>query len=197
MEYVTEDLDRQTGELVLHSQGDWITVTELGNHYGVGPKRVRTILHHMGVLRPEGQHGRYRLTPLAVARGYGKRHDRRKRGKYPFDVISPLGQSLVAEAWTETVTDLEAEVSGDVEIADARKDLSAFQSSRLQELTTMEAVYWLTDTRQTLTQRQVASVLDVSEQLVGRYLKRLRSERANLQWRSSWQAMLSHFAKAS
>lgn len=193
MEYVTEDVDRRTGELVVRSQGDWITVTELGSSYGVGPKRVRAILYHMGLLRPEGPHGRYRLTPTAVHRGFGKRHDRPKRGRYPFDVISPLGQTLIKQAWTDVVADLDGEVSGDPEVCEAQNALTIFQSSRLSLMTTKEAVRWLNDFRRMLTQRQIASALEVSEQLVGRYLNQLRKERGKLQWHACWRATLSHF----
>jgi ribosomal protein S25 len=57
MNYTAETLDRATGELKEVSLGNWITVTELGERYGVGPKQVRTILHHMGLLQSEDRHG--------------------------------------------------------------------------------------------------------------------------------------------
>jgi ribosomal protein S25 len=57
MNYTAETLDRTTGELKEVSLDNWITVTELGERYGVGPKQVRTILHHMGLLQSEDRHG--------------------------------------------------------------------------------------------------------------------------------------------
>ena len=102
MLYTQEALDRTTGHLVQVSLGDWITVTELGQRYGVSPRQARAILHHMGLLQPE--RGRYRLPRQAVEKGLGLRHDRPRSG-HPFDVISPLGQQLIAEVWAETVAD--------------------------------------------------------------------------------------------
>jgi len=47
MHYTAEVLDRATGDLKEVSLGEWITVTELGELYGVGRRKVRSILHHM------------------------------------------------------------------------------------------------------------------------------------------------------
>ncbi len=180
MEYVTEQLDRQTGDLVLHNLGNWITVTELGQKMGVGVRRVRAVLHHMGVLRPEGPHRRYRLTPEAVERGYGKRHDRPKKGRYPFDVISPAGQAIIDAAWVETVADYEADIRGDKIVREARDALDRFEAMRGRSLTTREAVSWLRYHCPMMTNRQISRALDVSEQLVGRHARRLAVGASNI-----------------
>jgi hypothetical protein len=173
MEYVTEQLDRQTGDLVLHSLGDWITVTELGEKMGVGARRVRAVLHHMGILRPEGPHRRFRLCPEAVAMGYGKRHDRPKKGRYPFDVISPAGQAVIEAAWADTVADYEADIRGEKIVSEARDALDRFEAMRGQSLTTREAVSWLRYHCPMMSNRQISRALDVSEQLVGRLVQRM------------------------
>jgi hypothetical protein len=54
MIYTTEQLDRTTGDLIVVDLGNWITVTELGKQYGLGEKKIRSVLHHLGMLREEG-----------------------------------------------------------------------------------------------------------------------------------------------
>jgi ribosomal protein S25 len=143
MHYTTELLDRSTGDLKEVSLGDWITVTELGVRYGVGSKKVRSILHHMGLLQSEGQHGRYRLTPNAVEQGLGKRIEKARNSKWPFDVISPEGQKLIAAVWDETVADLERERLSDPIVQAAETALQAFKSRRASAFETQQEVCWL------------------------------------------------------
>jgi len=99
VEYVSSSLNRETGDIDTISLGNWITVTELGAMYGVGPKRARQVLYHMGLLQPEttGRHTKYHLSENAVLEGYGSRNISRigKRAGTVFDVISPLGQALL------------------------------------------------------------------------------------------------------
>jgi hypothetical protein len=178
--YTTEILDRSTGELVEVGTGNWITVSELGESYGVGSRRVRAILHHIGLLRPEGRHGRYRLTDTAVARGYGKRIDKAKRSKWPFDVISPAGQELIKEAWSDAVADLEATLSKSTVRAAARDALELFTQQRRAAMTTQEEVCWLSDHYPDLTNHDIAVVIGMSQQLVGRYVARQKQKRDEL-----------------
>jgi len=190
MEYVQEVLDRRTGELVVISDGDWITITELGDLHGVGKRQVRTILREMGFLHVEGGNGqdRHRLTNEAVERGWGRRIER--RGSPPFDVVSPAGQAWIAERWDKTVSSLEhAKSNLSVEAA---ASLEQFKTMRRQswggaergqrEMSVEEMVYWLADHfgagGRYITQAEIASVLSVSQPLVARHLK-FRSERRN------------------
>lgn len=167
MEYIREELDRSNGQLQTVTLGNYITVTELGETYGVGPKRVRYILHHMGLLRREGC--RYRLPRGAVEKGLGIRHDKPRSG-YPFDVISPQAQQLIADLWEETVTDLDKELLGTPAILEAKEALEAFKTGRRRrKMTTQQEVCWLCCHREHLTHRQMAVVLSITEQLVGRY----------------------------
>ncbi|MBB4378454.1 hypothetical protein [Bradyrhizobium sp. SBR1B] len=166
MLYVRETLDRQTGLLAINTMGEFITVTELGKKYGVGPKRARVILHHMGVLAAEA--GRYRLPQLFVERELGRRHDHLRSG-HPFDVLSPKCQALIAEAWIDTVTDLDSEATPTVRRAE--EALDAFRSTRRSGLSTQEAVCWLCDHYPRLLHRQIAEILGVTAQLVSRFTK--------------------------
>jgi hypothetical protein len=168
MHYTTEALDRSTGDLKEVSLGKWITVTELGERYGVGNKKIRSILHHMGLLQSEGQHGRYRLTPHAVEQGLGKRIDKSKSG-WPFDVISPEGQRLIALAWDETVADLERERLNDPVVQAADAALQAFKEQRASTFQTQQEVCWLLDYFPSLTMEWIAAVISVQRPLVSRY----------------------------
>lgn len=180
MNYYHETLDRSTGDLVSVSLGDFITVTELGEQYGKGRNEIRTILHHMGLLRSEGLHGRYRLAPFAVEAGLGKRIEKSRSG-HPFDVISPKGQRMIGAAWNDVVVDLELEWLADPMISEARTALSDFSSSRNRQLKPQQQVTWVSFYYPDLTNRQIAAILAVSEQLVGRYVNRAAKRREFLE----------------
>ena|GEM_PF-1834589 len=165
--YTREVLDRSTGALEMTSVGDWITVTELGQRHGVGRKQVRAILHHMGVLAQEGRS--YRLPRSLVERGIGIRHDKPKSG-HAFDVISPLGQQLIAEAWDCTHADYEHEVRGGL-TGEMRQQLEAFQSRRLNRLGNQEGVSWFLDHFPDASASDIARALEVTPALVTRYQK--------------------------
>ncbi len=179
MEYTTEALNRATGDLELRRLGDWLTVTEFGEHHGVDARRIRAILREIGLLQPEGHHGRYRLTLEAVAKGYGKRIDRPKKGKYPFDVLSPAGQAYAVANWDRAVRQLEDAVGRCEKSVRARAALDSFASLRKHPMTTQEKVRWLRQHYPSLSKRRIALILGVSEQLVGRYAEQLARQRAN------------------
>jgi hypothetical protein len=182
MEYTTEQLDRSSGDMVETSLGNWITVTELGEQHGVGRKEIRVILHRMGLLQPEGRQGHYRLTQRAVSQGLGKRIERSTRVRWPFDVISPIGQETIASAWATTMADLERERRRDTVAERARTALHHFQASNSRNLTTQEAVSWLADHFPDLSQRQIAAILNLSEPLVSRYLTLRKGQREYGRW---------------
>jgi hypothetical protein len=177
MEYTSEVLDRSTGNLLTVSMGDWIPVTELGKHYGVGKKQVRQILYHMGLLQREGRS--YRLPWEAVEKGYGKRHDNPKSGR-AFDVISPLGQQLVAEIWDETVADYEADLRKDSKIDEARDALAAFKETRIgnEPLHAEGEVRWLRHQFPEMTHDATAIALEISPPLVRKYVDKQAAQRA-------------------
>lgn len=177
MEYHQEVLDRATGRLETKSIGEWITVTELGERYGVGPKRTRAILHHMGVLAQEGR--RYRLPRNLVEAGIGLRHDNPTSG-YPFDVISPEGQSLIASVWSATAEDYEAECRNDAAVSFIRASLAAFRATRLSPMDTRQEVYWVLDHFPGALLQTVAKAAEVSPALVSRHVAERSSRRKRL-----------------
>ncbi len=175
MIYTTEQLDRNTGDLIVVDLGNWITVTELGKQYGLGEKKIRSVLHHLGMLRSEG--GRFRLTAKAVQLGLGKRHDKPKKHRYPFDVISPLGQNIIAKNWDWVVADLEQEKRLKPILREASEALARFKAGRRSEMTTQMEVCWLRDHFPDLTQDEIAGLIDVPQSLVSRYAKTQAKQR--------------------
>lgn len=178
MLYSTATLDRATGEMVSASLGEWLTISEVGRTYDTGPRRTRQILVHMGFLAPEGR--RYRLPLEAVAKGWGKRLKNPSTGR-PFDVVSPEGQRLIALGWADAATDLEAEESGEPEVAEATAALEAFAARRAIGLDTEGRVRWLLDYFPDLDSGQVAEAVCVSRQLVERYAGRRKEQVAALE----------------
>lgn len=179
--YTEELFNRSTGELETISLGHWVTVTELGEMHGVGKNRVRTILREFDFLAVEGggRYQRHRITRWAVDRGYGKRIERSARVMHPFDVISPAGRAWIDERWSDVVTAIQERVTPDLVMA--KEALDRFKASRSRPLKIEEAVCWLIDHFDKLSQEQIGEVLDVSRQLVSRYLntrsKQLRDGR--------------------
>jgi hypothetical protein len=177
MEYTSEILDRSTGDLVTVSLGDWIPITELGKRNGVGKKQVRQILYHMGLLQREGRS--YRLPWEAVEKGYGKRHDNPKSG-HAFDVISPLGQQLVAEIWDETITDYETDLRKDSKVDEAREAIAAFNGTRSgkEPLHAEGEVRWLRHHFPEMTHEATAAALEISPALIRKYVNKQAVQRA-------------------
>lgn len=173
MEYFDEVLNRKTGELERISQGDWVTVTELADIRGVGPRHIRTYLRRMDILVVEGtaKHVRHRLASWVVHAGLGRRIER--RGAIPFDVIGPDLRRLIDRRWEEVRIGLEGERSErSIEAANA---LGAFaRSTGRTAMTVRDSVAWLTHHFPNLTHEEIATILDVTRQLVGKYV-RLRS----------------------
>jgi hypothetical protein len=104
------------------------------------------------------------------------RHDRPRKSKYPFDVISPKGQRLIEQVWSEAYDDYEAERRGDGQIAEALSALDAFRRRR-RSMTTQEEVCWILDHYPLLSLQQVASIVEVDRALVSRYAKRRADDR--------------------
>jgi len=185
MLYTSQVLDRKTGELVTIDNGDWITITELGELYNTGSRRTRTILRNMDFLQVEGggkQH-RHRLSPWVTDRGWGKRIQ--TKGAIPFDVIGPDARSWIAERWSQTVALIEEEQNAP--IREAKAALEAFRDernsyrrshgSRHPDMEVTEMVSWLDHFFPRLSHSEIAGILDVSQQLVSRYLRERQRER--------------------
>jgi len=169
MEYYDEVLDRTTGQLNRVSLGDWITITELADLYGVGKREIRDILRRMDVLVVEGaaKHQRHRLAAWVVQKEWGRRIE--KRGTYPFDVVGPDLRVWIAERWEKTIEERDGETSLPSFVA--RQALAEFNTTRLSgNLSVQAAVSWLSCHSPHLSQTEMALVLDVTQQLVAKYL---------------------------
>ena len=170
MIYTREVFNRQSGELETIDIGNWITIRELGEMYGLGRRQTTEVLRRMDVLQVEthGQVTRHRLASWFVERGLGQRQHR-TYDRFPFDVISPEGQEWIAGLWSQAVEELHEEKTAKP-VATARAALDAFALDRRPMNVEME-VYWLADHFADLTQDQMALVLSVSQPLVNRNLQ--------------------------
>ncbi|ESX85342.1 hypothetical protein X756_22640 [Mesorhizobium sp. LSHC412B00] len=185
MEYFDEVLDRKTGELVRFSKGEWITITEMGTSFRAGPRKARTILREMGVLQIEdrGGHSRQRLARWVVQRGWGKRLQ--PKGSYPFDVVGPEAQQWIAERWVETADKLHANTSKG-ESGSAASALQRFKAGRLHPMRTQQEICWLIDHFPSLSQSEIASIVEVSQQLVSKFAGIRQAQRDKwLEWQRS------------
>lgn len=170
MLYNSEVLDRRTGELVRVCQGDWVTVTELGKAFDLGPRQVRQVLHHLGWVFPTaGGRGRYCLTPEAIKAGRGRCIPKSKSG-HPFDVISPSGQQAFLDGLPAALAAMENRET--LEVVQARAALVAFKAHRLDadRWSVRMEVSWLRAFIPHLSQDDIAATLSVSKQLVSHHL---------------------------
>jgi hypothetical protein len=184
MIYTHEVFDRTTGELVTLSDGDWITIAELGALHGLGRRQTTEVLRVMDVLQIETKEAtsRHRLAEWFVKKGYGKRLHR-KHDRYPFDVLSPSGQQWIEELWPLAIEEIETRKKAGP-VAEAMASLKLFKEDRKEMSVEME-VYWLADHFPMLTETQMATVLSVSQPLVHRYLS--KRQRELKRWRE-WKA---------
>ena len=173
MQYHTEILDRKTGELVSICNGDWITVTELGQAFDLGPRQVRQVLHRLGWVFPTAAgRGRFRLTPEAIKARLGRSICKSKSGR-AFDVISPEGQLRFAkEAPSAVLAIVRRETEA---VLKARSALEVFRGERkdAEKWTTAQQVSWLNTFWPQLSQDEVAAVLSISKQLVSYHVRRI------------------------
>lgn len=178
MRYFEEVLDRKTGDLVSVDRGDWITLEELSRLLGTGRRQMTAVLREMDFLQLEGagRDVRHRISPWVEEKGWGRRN-RRKTDKFPFDVISPEAVRWVMTRWEEAARTVEGRTQVQP-VAEARAALAHFKTSRDREdMKCVQEVYWLVDHFPGLTHEQMASVLDVSRQLVDRYIKERMKQR--------------------
>lgn len=178
MEYTQEIFDRQTGEMSTVAMGNWVTITELGEMLGAGSRETRTILRKMEFLQIEdtATKTRNRLCPWVVQRGWGKRIETNR--SRPFDVVGPAGQAWVAERWHQIVEELRASKSAlSWEAAAALNDNLSW---RHRPLPVELQVFWLADHFPTITQVEIASIINVTQPLVHRYLRRRSARLASL-----------------
>lgn len=180
MNYVRQVTDLDTGKKSWIDLGDHRPLSDVAKDFGIGPRRFRDALDYLGLLSREwddrSQQHRFRLTPGAVASGFGIRHDNKgfqyDPDRTPFDVLSPVGVEYVREHLPAALAAL-SELPGDVR--DAFAALGAFEARRLTAMTPEMRVCWLTCRYPSLGPSDIAQGLGISETLVHRY--RARRER--------------------
>jgi hypothetical protein len=181
MHYKRPVVDLDTGEKAWLELGDHLPLTDVAKELGIGPRRFRHVLLHMGILQKEwderSRQHRHRLTPGAVRSGFGIRHDN-KGFQYdsdasPFDVLSPVGVQYVRDHLSATLAQL-AELPANVRQAVAALDAAA--ARRLTPMTPEMKVSWLTHRHPDLTAANIAKALGISEPLAHRYRSRRQNQ---------------------
>lgn len=192
MEYTTEVLDRTTGDLKTVSLGNWVSVTEYGVLKGVGPRQVRAILSHLGLLQERlevsksgtSRVARRRLTDEAVKAGLGKRNYPKKAGTYPFDVLSPKGQEWIDQKWDDAVQTMAAETASSPMVTAATECLDRFKASRRSDMTPQMEVCFLSDHFPDLLQVDMCRITGASPRMVSLHVNtRADQIRAWKAWR--------------
>jgi hypothetical protein len=180
MNYMRQVTDLDTGKKTWLDLGDHRPLSEVAKDLGVGPRRFREALAHMGLLSREwddrSKQHRFRLTPGAVESGFGIRHDNKgfhyDPDRTPFDVLSPAGVAYIKDHLSAALAAL-SELPDDVR--DALGELGAFAARQNSAMTPEMRVCWLTCRYPNMSPSQVAQGLGISETLVHRY--RARRER--------------------
>lgn len=181
MEYTRKVTDLDTGETKWLPLGEHLTLTEAATRFGVGPRKFREALLHLGLLSREmddrGEQHRCRLTPEAVRSGFGLRHDRfglvGETERHPFDVLSPLGMDYVKDHLPAALAAFDAPPE---KVTAAVVALAGFERERLSSLSPEMRAAWVADHFPALAAGEVAAAIGVSRQLVERYLKRRKRQ---------------------
>lgn len=195
MKYMRKIEDLDTGETEWVDLGDHRPLTEVATSLGLGPREFRRLLVAMQIVMPEWDEAskqfRHRLTPAAVASGFGMRHDNKgfhhSPDKTPFDVLSPLGVEYIRENIARAravVARLPppARTAGDA--------LRAFEARRGGKLDNEGKVRWLARHCPAITQQQIADLLGVTQQAVSKHLatmeRQIRTAKAKARTSPGW-----------
>lgn len=163
LQYTTQIFDRNTGELVNLDLGLYMTLTEFTDLMGVPMKLGREVLNEIGLLALEG--GRFRLKEEHARAALGRRL-KTKSSKFPFDALSPSGQSHARARWDAALKSVLERRSRDPDVEGAEKALKEFREQRLGPLTTQMEVYWLLHHFPKLSTRSIARILHVTDAIV-------------------------------
>lgn len=161
--YTTEIFDRTTGEVVALDLGRWMTLTEFTTLMGVGIREGRAVLAEIGLIHREGN--RYRLGSSHERAGLGRRL-RGRASRYPFDALSPSGQAYARERWAAAHAAVVHRRKSTPAIVRAGEALEAFRARRAAPMTTQMEVCWLLDHFPSLSTREIAGFLTVTEAIV-------------------------------
>lgn len=196
MQYMQPVIDLDTGKKAWLDLGDHLPLSDVAKMLGVGPRRFRAVLVHMGILHREwddhAKEHRNRLTPGAVQSRFGFRHDnkgfRHDPDRSPFDVLSPLGVEYVREHLASALIELNKLPKP---VQDALARLEDAQAKRQSEMTPEMRVYWFADHYPELDAAHVAKGLGISEALVHRYrgrrVRQIRDATESAALAATWQ----------
>jgi hypothetical protein len=177
MKYVHKMIDLDSGQALWVDLEDHRPFSEVARSLGIGERTFRQVLNAMGLLQREwdarAERHRNRLAPWAVNSGLGVRHDNRafKRDalREPFDVLSPEGVEYVVDHLEETFAKMKAPSPC---LLKARAELKEAEKRRTQPMDAEQRVSWLVAHHANLTQENIAEIVEVSDRLVRRYIKR-------------------------
>lgn len=174
--YVLETIDPLTGKVVSFDLGVSMTVSEFTDTMSVPMRLGRTVLVEMGLLQLDG--GRLRLKPEHQAAGLGMRL-RKKGTRFPFDVLSPAGQTWAKERWSSATASIEARRAvASPTVREASAALQKFCELRgIAPMATQLLVCWLLDHFPTLTVIEIADILSATESAVKRWSARRSTQR--------------------
>lgn len=195
MQYTRKIVDLDTGEASWVDLGDHRPLSEVATTLGVGPREFRRLLLAMTLVAPEwddvSKQHRHRLTPGAVASGFGIRHDNKgfhhSPDRTPFDVLSPLGVEYVRENLKKARALLSRRSPP---VAAAGQGLEAFESWRSHPLNPEGKVRWLIQHYPNMTHAQIAELVGITRQAASKFIatlnKQIRVAKAEARKSAGW-----------
>lgn len=154
-------------------------MSELAELLRCGRREMTAILKDLDFVQIEesGRYSRYRLSNWVIAKGWGRRL-RCKGSKYPFDVVSPDAAFWLIDRWEQAKSDYH-DRTHNADVVAAKQALQRFQDDRGRwQMSVQEMVSWLADHLPGLSQEKIAAVLDVTQQVVSKFLNRRSKQRA-------------------
>lgn len=199
MNYVRKVVDLDTGDASWVDLGEHRPITEVASSLGVGPREFRRLLTAMTIVSPEwdgvSEQYRHRLTPGAVASGFGMRHDNKgfqhSRERTPFDVLSPLGVEYIRHHMKKAQALIARRSPPDVAAAAA---LAAFEARRDRPMNPEGKVRWLAQHYPAMTHFEIAGIASITRQAVSKHLatmeRQIRTAKARARTSPGWVADL-------
>jgi hypothetical protein len=180
MQYVRKVVDLDTGEAWV-DLGDHRPLSDVATSLGIGPREFRRLLVAMQVVMPEwddaAKQYRHRLTPGAVASGFGIRHDNKgfhhSPDKTPFDVLSPLGVEYIRHNLKKARAIVDRRSPP---VRAAGEALDAFEARRGRPMSPEGKVRWLVQNYPAMTHAQVADIIGITRQAVSKHVATLERQ---------------------
>jgi AraC-like DNA-binding protein len=195
MQYTRKIVDLDTGEASWVDLGDHRPLSDVASALGVGPREFRRLLLAMTLVSPEwddvSNQFRHRLTPGAVASGFGIRHDNKgfhhSHEKTPFDVLSPLGVDYI-RGHLKKARELLARKRPPVVAAGAA--LEVFEARRANPLNHEGKVRWLAQSYSEMTHEQISQIVGITRRAVSKHIatmeRQIRTAKAQARTGPGW-----------